>query len=396
MCDACETELHMADAHRRRRLWEMTGGWHCSVLGTCLSLSDLRALGRKLPLKTRKDFPVDYQLHGYFVKEAGHAGTAARLLNKLLDKRHATAIRRARAMKSDQDLAGFWAEALAAGDIPGPYWAILSHPSASDALCERMFADVHMLSHLVGASNRADIRRLQTLDEDVADLKEKLAHEQARHRERLGQKEKVIGNLRDKLRQMAATPALPAPRRPEEDDLACVSIPALKGELTRLTEAEARAEAALKHRDARITELLALADSLRDENAALEQALLRERCTVEGACPMDLGGRCLLYVGGRQQTVPRLRALVEAWNGEFIYHDGGLEKSMGELAGAVVRADAVVFPTDCVSHDAANTVKRLCRHNMKPFLPLRSSGIASFVAGLRRGLDGIAPMGHAD
>ena len=69
---------------------------------------------------------------------------------------------------------------------------------------------------------------------------------------------------------------------------------------------------------------------------------------------------------------------------------------MGELAGAVVRADAVLFPTDCVSHDAANTVKRLCRQSMKPYVPLRSSGLASLVAGLRQGLNGVAPAGTAD
>jgi len=396
MCDACDTAVAATDTSRRRRLWEMTGGWHCSILGTCLSLSDLRALGRKLPLKTRKDFPVDYQLHGYFVKEAGHAGTASKLLNKLLDKRHATAVRRARAMKADGELSAFWAEALAAGDIPGPYWAILSHPCATEALCERMFADVHMLSHLVGASNRADIRRLRELDEDVATLKDKLASDQARHRDRLEEKERVIEDLRAKLRRAVQSPAVPMPAPKPDPAVACVSIPALQGELSRLAEAEVRADAALRERDIRIAELAALTDSLRDENTALEHALLRERCTVEGACPMDLGGRCLLYVGGRQQTVPRLRALVEAWNGQFLHHDGGLEKSMGELAGAVVRADAVVFPTDCVSHDAANTVKRLCRHNMKPFLPLRSSGVASFIAGLRHGLDGLAPMGNAD
>jgi len=85
--------------------------------------------------------------------------------------------------------------------------------------------------------------------------------------------------------------------------------------------------------------------------------------------------------------VPHLRSLVEAWNGQLIHHDGGKERSIDELAGAVVKADAVVFPTDCVSHGAALKVKRLCRQSMKPYFPLRSSGVASLVAGLREGLD---------
>ncbi|MEQ9574670.1 MAG: DUF2325 domain-containing protein, partial [Rhodospirillales bacterium] len=131
-------------------------------------------------------------------------------------------------------------------------------------------------------------------------------------------------------------------------------------------------------------------------------ALVRERGTgpagddCDTSCPFDLGGRSLLYVGGRQQTVHRLKSLVEAWNGHFLHHDGGLEKSINELAGAVVKADAVVFPTDCVSHDAALQVKRLCRQTMKPFVPLRSSGVASFVAGLRHGLESFDAATGAD
>jgi hypothetical protein len=42
------------------------------------------------------------------------------------------------------------------------------------------------------------------------------------------------------------------------------------------------------------------------------------------------------------------------------------------------------FPIDCVSHRAVGIVKRLCRQAAKPYLPLRSSGISSFVTALDR------------
>src|SRR4029453_8850762 len=54
----------------------------------------------------------------------------------------------------------------------------------------------------------------------------------------------------------------------------------------------------------------------------------------------------------------------------------------GLLAGLVSRADVVMFPVDCVSHDAVATVKRLCRQASKPYVPLRSAGLSSFVAAL--------------
>ncbi|MEQ8805886.1 MAG: DUF2325 domain-containing protein, partial [Rhodospirillales bacterium] len=383
-------------------LWEMTAGWHCSILGTCLTLADLRALARKLPLKIRKDFPVDYQLHGFFVKEADQPGRAAKLLTKLLDRKHAAAIRRLRGIKDAKGLEDAWVEAMAAGDIPGPYWAILSHPAATTELSERMFADVHMLSHLVGASNRGDIRRLTDLEEENAGLRDKLAKQQNHHRQRLDEKEKLITDLRDQLHHDPERAIRIAPPPAADGDGACASVPALQGELRHMEIRAAQADTTLRGQRSRIEELSRLVDSLLDENRSLETALVRERGTgpagddCDTSCPFDLGGRSLLYVGGRQQTVHRLKSLVEAWNGHFLHHDGGLEKSINELAGAVVKADAVVFPTDCVSHDAALQVKRLCRQTMKPFVPLRSSGVASFVAGLRHGLESFDAATGAD
>lgn len=409
MCELCGDKTHHSHPAlggargssepvlKRRRLWEMTAGWHCSILGTCLTLSDLRALARKLPLNIRSGFPVDYQLHGFFVKEADQPGKAAKMLTKLLDRKHAKAIRALRGAKQVSALETYWDEALEAGDIPGPYWAILSHPVTTTELSERMFADVHMLSHLVGASNRGDIRRLTALEEENAGLREKLAKQQSHHRQRLDDKEKQISQLRDELHHDPSRAIRIAQPDTLDIDGACASVPALQGELRHLEAQAAQASETLRGQRSRIDELSGLVDSLLDENRSLELALLRERAQGElddancdPACPFDLRGRCLLYVGGRQQTVHRLKSLVEAWNGQFLHHDGGLEKSINELAGAVVKADAVVFPTDCVSHDAALQVKRLCRQTMKPFVPLRSSGVASFVAGLRHGLDGLA------
>ena len=46
------------------------------------------------------------------------------------------------------------------------------------------------------------------------------------------------------------------------------------------------------------------------------------------------------------------------------------------------RADLVLFPVDCVSHEAALAVKRLCRQFGRPFRPLRSTGTSSLLAAL--------------
>ena len=61
----------------------------------------------------------------------------------------------------------------------------------------------------------------------------------------------------------------------------------------------------------------------------------------------------LFYMGGRQKTVLRLRTLAEAWNGRLSSHYGGLEWSIDELVSAAVKADAVVFSTNCNSFNEA-------------------------------------------
>lgn len=66
---------------------------------------------------------------------------------------------------------------------PGAYWAALSHPATNDVLLREIFADVHMLSHLVGAANRADIRRLRQLEDENTELQAKVGRQQQQQRD---------------------------------------------------------------------------------------------------------------------------------------------------------------------------------------------------------------------
>jgi uncharacterized protein DUF2325 len=73
---------------------------------------------------------------------------------------------------------------------------------------------------------------------------------------------------------------------------------------------------------------------------------------------------------------------VSRTNGRFLHHDGGLEHNAALIPGLVSRADIVLFPVDCISHDAAAAVKRSCRLMEKRYLPLRTASLAGLLAGL--------------
>ena len=388
MCQVCEQrEKDFQISGSRRRIWELPVGWHCSVIGTCLSLGELRSLAKKCSLKIQPNFPADYQIHGFFTQQAGEQNKIAKLLNKLLDRRYAAAIKKARALKTSDELESYWNNALDGGDIAGPYWAMISHPCATYALSERAFADIHMLSHIVGASNRADIRKITSYEEELARSREELSKQRKRHIDRLEKKDQEILALQENVVQLRSRIGLldrriqdPAPSTENHGT-------SMEGELVHLRGKLAESATIIAELQSSEKTLTDLVNVLHEENKSLELALLQNESRENSERRIELDGRRILYVGGRPHTVHRLRSLVETWNGELIHHDGGLERSIGELARAVTATDLVIFPTDRVSHDAASTVKRLCRQTLKPYKPVRSSGIASFVAGLRDGLE---------
>ena len=101
-----------------------------------------------------------------------------------------------------------------------------------------------------------------------------------------------------------------------------------------------------------------------------------------GSKSCDLAGKCVLYIGGRRGAMCRMCDIVKKMNGNLVYHDGGKEDSLASLPSAVSGADAVLFPTNCVSHSSALEAKKLCKRMAKPFLPIRSSGLGSLINGL--------------
>ena len=124
---------------------------------------------------------------------------------------------------------------------------------------------------------------------------------------------------------------------------------------------------------------------LRQELEALEASLAHLTDIDEARQPTPcLSNLTLLYVGGRQAQIGHLRALAESSGALFLHHDGGIEERGGLSQGLISRADAVLFPVDCISHAAMSQVKRACQQSGKPFLPLRGAGIAPFCAALNK------------
>ncbi len=365
---------------RRRAIWDLGSGLHCSVIGTCLTTDGLRRLMRKV--KPAEGDASDHRLHSMAVGLCAPQGIAARLINKALEDRHRATIRRFDAAKDAAALRALWTEALAAGDIPGAYWAVLSHPLADQTLITDVFGDVHMLSHLVGAANRADIRRLAEQDREIAALRATVARQQQRLRDDITERDARIRALQEMLAAEAARRAASPAAATETDQLIAVLQArcdrlAARAEAAEARRAEAETAAAAASRDAAVHAMEC--DALRHEVMAAEAALDDPSPALAGtAAP-----RTVLYVGGRSGQTAMLRRAAERCGATLLHHDA--EQGASLLAGLVGRAALVVFPVDCVSHDAALAVKRLCRQAGRPFRPLSSTGAASLLAALQDG-----------
>ena len=90
------------------------------------------------------------------------------------------------------------------GDVPGAYWAALTHPATTQDIVSRIFAGVHMLSHVVGTANRADIRRLRQLEADNVLLAANVERQQRQLHEGFVERDRTIRELNELLSTWAS------------------------------------------------------------------------------------------------------------------------------------------------------------------------------------------------
>jgi hypothetical protein len=369
----------------RSKLWELNDSVYCSIIGTCLTTRELRRAMGKVVQSDVSAF-TDHDLHAQAVGLCSGPNAAAKILQKTLDRRHEAIIKRFSRLQGEAAVLAAWAEARQDGDIPGAYWAVLTHPDVGDAGLRQAFGDVHMLSHLVGAANRADIKRLTMLEEENAALRAKVERQQQRLHEAIASRDTTIRQLSGIATAQIKAGSDAATNSADDEALTGLRhlVSDLQGRLERdadryerLERRAAEALTAAQHWEQRCKAFEADVATLQGELALLEHHL---DATGLLPGPARLPAEHILYVGGRPGCIDRMRALLVASGGVLLAHDGGREDHPSLLPGLISQADRVAFPVDCVSHDAALAVKRVCRQLGKVWVPLRSSGLASFLA----------------
>lgn len=385
---------HAAPSPRRRKkVRDLPARWHCPLVGTCITVGDMRRLAKRAGLDEAD--MSDYTLHTVVVSNCGERTEIGERIQRHLDERFAAAVARFGKARGEAAVLALWREALALGDIAGPMWAAWSHPDVSEDGGKTIYGDIHMLSHQMGGRARADLRRLAALEQNNARLRDEAAALRLGLAEAQRQRDRTVAQMEQRL-AAAELRAAQAAHNANELAAARRATHAYDALLSRVDAFALRAET-LEESNADYARRTAALETevaeTRGELAAAETALASALGLCDGvagtggcgrSCPAEtqLAGRCVLCIGGRTGLVDGYRRLVEASGGRFLHHDGGQEESLHRLDAIVAGADAVVCQSGCVSHAAYWRLKEACKKLGKPCVFLKSPGVTSFARGL--------------
>ncbi len=363
-------------ALRRRRLWDIPVRHHCVLLGAAFDARELRGLFRRAGYADWRT-ASSYELHSSAVCFAKQRNDFSAVAQRALEDRFAPAVNRVARARSGAELLQIWRSLAEQGEAVGAYWAALTHPAWDADADEALSREMHMIAHEEFAARRATLRRVRALEDRVAELVDKqavaLAAADALRKENAELREA------ERAAQAGQAGAVAELARWRSGDMAS-AIGAGRAQLETSLEASraetAAARRALRQAERRIEELKAGAagneDAVLRRHAADAPALVADR-----APPPDLGGRRVLCVGGKTFLMPHYRAVIEDANGEFLYHDGGIEDSVGRLPAMLASADAVIcLAADC-SHAAYRFSKRYCKAKGKTCALLGKSSVTA-------------------
>jgi len=384
---------------RRARIWELKDKFHCPLIGTCLPMDELARLARRHAFNG--DLRDEFTLHVEAVGCAGSRNPVAEDLNRHFERKYTGYVARFERIKTADELLSFWKAHFENGEVAGPMWAALTHRAANEETRHAVYADVHMLSHQVGAGLAADTKRLAWLARRNGELAAALERSGA---DAAGA-ETEIRRLNVELKTARAAEAA---ARAEAADLRerfaafesgaaivgmgrrLMSLTAANEELRAVAERSRALQAALRGAQDQTAVLTRERDTLAAERDALERLLLvaendEAACDDQcDGCENRAAGRCVLCVGGRTALLSQYRALAERLGIRLIHHDGGLEESLSRLPDMINGADAVLCPTDCVGHAAYYKLKQHCKRTGKPCLLFKGAGVSGFAVALAR------------
>lgn len=91
-----------------------------------------------------------------------------------------------------------------------------------------------------------------------------------------------------------------------------------------------------------------------------------------------LAGQSVLCIGGRVALYPDYRQLIEAAGGQFMIFRSSMQTNSEYLLALLARANNVICPVDCISHEDFFTVRHYCQCTGRNCILLERSDLTTF------------------
>jgi hypothetical protein len=362
---------------KKRPIWQVPSHQLCTLIGICIDIPYIRKLRKRFPSITADiQGDTDYELHAFCVNACLDKNLLSMRLNKHLNRSHQTIVSALRQQKTDQAIESFWRSTDLTDErqIAGFCWAILTSQYASAEIKDKLYGEIHMLSHISGQALRTEQKKLSIENDQLMLEHSKHARALLRHQARYENQQEITKSLEDQIIELKQKLLV---KDNSTDNLST-------GKSTELLKNH---EKTIWSQHSHMVQLQIKLELQEKKYKALKVSKL-DHTKIEiktddsepSVIPFssDLCGKSILYVGGFSRHKDRFKPLIESINGEFLYHDGGIQQSTHLLNMMVKKADAVFCPIDCISHGAVGRIKTLTKTECKDCIFLRSPSLTSF------------------
>ncbi|MFT5598150.1 MAG: hypothetical protein ACI823_001228 [Chitinophagales bacterium] len=362
---------------KKLAIWNVPSYQLCTLIGYCIDVSYIRKLRKRFPTITADiQGETDYELHAFCVNACLDKNLLSTHLNKYLKRSYQTSVSALRQHKTDEAVEAFWRSIDLNDDhlIAGFCWALLTSQYASPTIKQKLYGEIHMLSHISGQGLRTEQKKLTIENCRLLQEQPKQARALLRQQARYENQQEITKSLENKIIDLKQ-------RLLVKDEKTSDLSDSQANELFKNYEKTIWSQ---HLQMVKLQEKLKLQEHQYDELKAsqLNNTKLEINTTNSGTKVIpfnsDLCGKSILYVGGFSRHKDRFKQLIESINGQFLYHDGGMQQSNHLLNMMVKKADAVFCPIDCISHGAVGRIKSLTKTECKDCIFLRSPSLTSF------------------
>ena len=377
-----------------RPIWKIDRHFKCPVIGTCLSLQEVKRILKKTGTSIKH--LNAYEIHRTVMENMGNENKVSRKVDVYLKHKFGKELSEFASLDRSEFEAA-WRLYFEKGEISALLWIAASRSDLSASFLQQVFGDIHMVSHKNvndACTQKEQLARQQDANRQLAEKIDKVRSLARKFKKERDALKSDLNDLRwayetlkrekEQIQQKLSSS--------EEKTLVC-DLRSENSTLEAMVKAHEQEIAGYTHKtellEHEITKLVsrlererALNGELKNEvGKMLDQMASLNQCDEQ--CPaFDLCAKRILIVGGITKLEAYYRELIEERGGVFEYHDGYMNGGKHSLEGRVKRSDVVLCPVNCNSHNACLSVKKLCQKHKKPVQMLAGASLSAISQAL--------------